>query len=100
VKIFRLKEHIPNISFQRVVREGNHCAYFFAKLGHSLKLGVTFWHALSSELKSVLRLEKKNSLIADYIYSDIYIYLNFYVTSFLRIKEKKSGYILCGNKKK
>jgi hypothetical protein len=42
VKIFRLKEHISNISFQRVLREGNHCAYFLAKFGRSSRLGVTF----------------------------------------------------------
>ena len=42
VKIFGLKEHIPNISFQHVLRDGNHCAYFLAKLGRSSRLGVTF----------------------------------------------------------
>lgn len=56
VKIFGLKEHICNISLQHVLREGNHCADFLAKLGSSSRLGVTFWHAPPSELKSVLRL--------------------------------------------
>ena len=48
VMIFGLKEHIHNISFQHVLREGNHC---------SSRLGVTFCHAPQSELKSVLRLD-------------------------------------------
>jgi hypothetical protein len=57
VKIFGLKEHIRDISFQQVLREGNHSADFLAKLRCSLRLGVTFWHAPPSELKSVLRLD-------------------------------------------
>ena len=60
VKIFGLKEHIPNISFQHVLREGNHCTNFLAKLGHSSRLGVTFWQSPPSKLKSVLRLDAQN----------------------------------------
>jgi hypothetical protein len=57
VKIFGLKEHIRDISFQHVLREGNHSANSLAKLGRSLRLGVTFWHTPPSELKLVLRLD-------------------------------------------
>jgi len=43
VNFFGLNEHIPNISFQHVFREGNHCANFLAKLGRSSRLGVNFF---------------------------------------------------------
>jgi len=63
VKIFRIKDHIHNISFQHVLQEGNHYANFLAKLGRSSRLGVTFWHAPQSELKSVLRLDAPGSAL-------------------------------------
>lgn len=50
VKIFGLKEHIPNIYFQHVFREYISCKDFLTN--GSSRLGVTFWQTSPSKLKS------------------------------------------------
>jgi len=57
VKIFDLNEHIPNISFQHLLREGNCCADFLTKLVRSSRVCVTLWQAPPSKLESMLSID-------------------------------------------
>jgi len=56
LKIFGLREHIPNVYFQHVLGESNCYVDLMVKFGRSSRLSVIFRHTSFLELKNVLSL--------------------------------------------
>jgi hypothetical protein len=56
-KITNLLDHLPGLVFKHVLREGNVCADFLARLGRNSTLGVTTWVTPPDGLLSLLNFD-------------------------------------------
>ena len=56
-KITSLLDHLPGLVFKHVLREGNVCADFLARLGRNSTLGVTTWVTPPDKLLSLLNFD-------------------------------------------